>query len=455
MKKNIFIALFTGISLIAAAQQLPLYNQYTSLPYLYNPSMVGYQGGINANLLHRSQWKGIPGAPVTSVLTAEGPVQEKNIGLGVTMFSDVTDIVQRTGFYTSYSYKLKIDEDNKFLFGLSLGVLNNRIDFTKSIVSDQNDPLLMSRQNQHKTIFDATLGTTYVWKTLEVGIAVPQLLGTKVSFVSTNSSSYYYMSRHFIFSAKYTFDVDKEKGMKVYPLVLVRYAKNAPVQYDINAVFDWEKFGWAAISYRSNYALGLNLGVRLNKTLKAGYAFDWTINTVKNYAGGAHELLLGYTFGAKEEKAPNTEMASMADNNKVDSLYSALKTNNDAQQAEINRLNSEVDRLRKEDSLRNAKTVAVSGNNILNADVNAYKAENGGNIPSGFYVVVGAFKNIANAEKVKSSVTSKYGETDLFFNKEKQLHYVYVIRGESQETAEEILTIIKTQFPGSWIFNMQ
>lgn len=455
MKKNIFISLFTGICLVASAQQLPLYNQYTSLPYLYNPSMVGYQGGINTSLLHRSQWKGIPGAPVTSVLTAEGPVQEKNIGLGVTMFNDATDIVQKTGFYTAYSYKLKIDEDNKVLFGLALGVLNNRIDFSRSIVSDQNDPLLMNRQNQHKTVFDATLGATYVWKTLEVGIAVPQLLGNKVAFLNTNSSSYYYMSRHFVFSAKYTYEIDKNKGMSVYPLVLVRYAKNAPVQYDINAVFDWEKIGWAALCYRSNYAVGINLGVRLNKTLKAGYAFDWTINTVKNYAGGAHELLLGYTFGGREEKAPNTEMASMADDRKVDSLYNVLQTANNTQQTEIDRLNAEVKKLKSEDSLRNAKNIAVSGNDVLNADVNAYKTESGGNIPSGFYVVVGAFKNLANAEKVKASVTGKYSETSLFYNKEKQLHYVYVIIGESQETAQEALLIVKKQFPGSWIFNMQ
>ena len=33
----------------------------------------------------------------------------------------------------------------------------------------------------------------------------------------------------------------KEKEITAYPLVMFRYVKNAPFQYDINGVIDWKK----------------------------------------------------------------------------------------------------------------------------------------------------------------------------------------------------------------------
>src|ERR1051326_5739354 len=145
MKKQIITGM--ALALIAAhaiAQQLPLYNQYYAIPFLQNPSLAGNTDFANAALIHKSMWKDMPGAPVTSALTIESPIQEKNIGLGAVLFSDVTDITTRTGFSTSYSYKIKLNDNSLLRLGGSIGIIDTKIDFTRAVVKDANDPMLIA-----------------------------------------------------------------------------------------------------------------------------------------------------------------------------------------------------------------------------------------------------------------------------------------------------------------------
>lgn len=455
MKKIIQSIVLIILSNWSIAQQLPLYSQYSVLSYLYNPSLAGQNETVNAGLLHRSQWKGISGSPTTSVLTMDGPIAVKNIGLAATVFNDVTDVTSRMGFYTSYSYKLKITENQKVLFGLSLGVIQQRIDLTRAVIKDASDPYLMFPSNLRATIFDANLGLTYCWKTLQVGISVPQITGSKVNYINTNSSLYYTLARHYALSLKYSIDVNKERGMTVYPLILVRYASGAPIQYDINAVFDWKKLGWASITYRSNSAIGVNIGFRVNNSLRTGYAYDYNINTIKNYAGGAHELFLGYTFGggAKEN----------IDKAKNDSIIDALKTIDKKQEGEIEKLRNEFKKLNQQlkDSIKSSGTAAQSQSGVIpNADfrhvkVTDFKSEEGKDIIKGFYIVIGAFKSAANASALKEAQLVSYPEANLFFNKDRGLHYVYIVNGDSEESSRQIMFTLKKKFSDIWIYDME
>ncbi|MFN6039631.1 MAG: PorP/SprF family type IX secretion system membrane protein [Bacteroidota bacterium] len=450
MKKILFIFSVLLLSISAFSQQLPLYSQYSVIGYLYNPALAGTDENINISLLHRNQWKGIPGAPTTSLFTLDGPVAAKNIGMAGTVFQDVTDIIQRVGAYASYSYKLKINEDQKVLLGASLGFVQQRIDLTKAIIKDDNDPMLMYRTNLRSNIVDATFGAIYNWKALEVGVSVPQLLGNKVEFVNTNASSYFYMARHILFSAKYSFDINKEQEMKIYPLILMRYVKGSPVQYDINAVFDWKKYGWASLTYRSNYAIGVNIGFRVSNTLRAGYAYDYSINSLKTYAAGSHEFFLGYTFGrrATEEIASDSKTSSQKD-----SIIEKLAQSDKKRQQEIEELKNNMEKLKLQHDSINKLIKDFPGMQIAKAA--EFKKEDGTSIEKGFYVVIGAFKSVSNAENARTAVLSKYPETTLLFNSNRGFHYVYVMKTNSPETAEEVLKAIQDKYNDAWIFDME
>jgi type IX secretion system PorP/SprF family membrane protein len=452
MKKLIFTGVLGMVMGAAGAQQLPLYSQYHSNPFIYNPSLTGTKEDAHAFLMHRSQWKDIPGAPVTSLLTVDGPIHEKNIGLGLTLFNDVTDITERMGIYSSYSYKIQINDDNAVYAGLSIGVLNSKIDFSKAIVKDANDPFLF-QQVERKATFDANLGATYVWKALEAGVAVPQLVGQKVKYLNTESSAYYQLTRHILGSVKYTFDVVKDKGMTAYPLIMVRAAKGAPIQYDINGVFDWANMGWVALTYRSNSAFGMNLGVRLNNTLSAGYAYDMTIGPMNGYSGGSHEIMLGYAFGKKREEAPviTAPTQTMSADAMTDSLLMVLKKADKLQQARIESLEKEVERLRVEkitaglDSTKGDLRMASSGD---------YKDESGKPLEAGsYYVIIGSFQQQENAENAKKDwLANGYIESHMAKNEKTGYTYVYVVKTRDSAKAEEMLKQVREKVKDSWVF---
>lgn len=308
MKKLFFSAFVAGslalVSTQANAQQLPLYSQSYFDPFLYNPAMTGITGGTNANLIHRSQWTGMPGGPVTNAFSVDGFMEDKNVGLGMVIFNDKQDINERLGIYADYAYRLKLNDDMQLRFGLSLGFLDNRIDFSNAIVKDANDPMMFA-QMQRKSGLDANLGVTYNWKDLRVGISVPQLLGQKLEYANYDTRSYYQLNRHYLGTVSYKYVFNEDQMLAIEPMAMVRWVPGSPFQYDVNVMGSWKDMVWLGASYRSNYAVGINARVKLFGNLSAGYAYDLILTPLKTSAGISHEFMLGYRFGAMQSAAPS------------------------------------------------------------------------------------------------------------------------------------------------------
>jgi type IX secretion system PorP/SprF family membrane protein len=455
--KKIFTLLAFGTLITGLfAQQLPLYNQYHINPFLYNPSQAGIKDGINANLIHKSQWLDLAGAPETSILTIDAPFSEKNIGLGFTIFSDKTDIFSRTGAYSAYSYKINVNDEHVVHAGLSAGILNNRVNFSNAIVRDVSDPFLLNGMPV-RTTFDATLGATYIWKDLEVGLAVPHLLGQKEKLMQSDAVSVFQYRQHLLTSLKYTFNVNEEKGMTAYPLVLIRAAQGTPIQYDVNAVFDWKNIGWAAVTYRSHYAIGINLGVRINNSLRAGYAYDLSINRMGGYLGGSHELLLGFTFGkggrstSSDDYADSDLPSSEFSNDELESLRKNLAHHRN----EINALKEEINKLKLSSASNLSKASVGGADGVKTESSENYSDEQGANISVGHYVVIGSFQKQANAEKAVKLFEGEGFDIKTMFNKESGYTYVYVAKSNDINEATDILKSARDIVPDAWILYLK
>jgi len=296
--KKIYISLVLAAATLTTvdAQQLPLYSQSYFNPFLYNPATAGIHEGTNAYLIHRRQWTGIAGSPVTNALTVDGFFEDKNVGLGLTIFNDVQDINERIGIYTSYAYRLKLNDDMQLRFGVTVGFLDNRIDYSKAVVKDAADPMMFA-QMQRKSALDANLGVSFNWKELRVGFAVPQLVGQRVELASYDTRSYYQLNRHYLATVSYKWMFNESQQLALEPMAMIRFMPNTPAQYDINAQCSWKDMIWVGVAYRSNYAVGVNARVKLFGNLSAGYAYDIITSPLKTSAGVSHEFMLGYKFG--------------------------------------------------------------------------------------------------------------------------------------------------------------
>lgn len=336
------------------AQQLPFSSQYYSNPFVLNPAYTGINENISVFLTHRSQWTGLAGAPQTSYFTIDGPIRTKNSSVGLKVYSDVTDIISRVGAFANYSYKFKIADSNNLYFGVACGVFDNKIDFSKAQIRDTDDPFL-SQQAQNKTVFSADLGIVYVLKRLTIGFAVPQILGNRLKYpIVSGNNGYYNLNRHYQGTAKYVFDVSKEKEITAYPLIMVRSVKGAPLQYDINGVIDWKKIGWVGVTYHSNYAMAISAGVRY-RSFSVGYAFDIGISKISSYTGSTSEFLLGYIFQSKKEEErfvkveDRINIAALSGNGNEynDSMqlaHNQMKVNYDASLEENRKLKEELEK---------------------------------------------------------------------------------------------------------------
>ncbi|MFL5764008.1 MAG: PorP/SprF family type IX secretion system membrane protein [Bacteroidia bacterium] len=458
MKNIIITSALTILTTAAFAQQVPFSSQYYADPFVMNPALTGKHEGTNAFLMHRSQWTGIAGAPQTSYLTLDGPIEAKNIGLGLNLYSDQTDILSRVGGFVNYSYKLKINDENNLYIGLAAGVINNKIDFSKAVVRDGQDPFLFT-ESQSKTAFSADFGLAYTWKALEVGVCAPQIIGNTIHYKKTDEeNSYYKLARHYQGSVKYTFDVVKEKEITVYPLVAVRYATGSIFQYDVNVVGDWKKYGWLGVTYHSNYAVAISGGVRY-KSLAVGYAYDLGIGKVKKYTGSTSEFLLSYTFGGgqKSDDVAKDEPKDAV----VDDMIAKLKAKSDSTDAEMARMKAELDKLKGGDSGSNDNKMSDANNTLTEnlmrvGDSNDFVDDNGMGMSSGFYVVIGSFSSKDNANKFKeANIIKGYANCMVTQNHKSKVYYVVVNKLGTQAEAEAEQAKFKTEYPDVWIQKLQ
>lgn len=491
MKKIVSI-LVMSLALSASAQQIGMYGHYFYKPMVYNPAFTGTGDATNVMVISRAQWSGFSGSPQLNIATMDGSLLSKKVGLGATLISDRKGITNRIGGSLSYSYRLNINDDMHLLFGLSLGVMDHQVDYSKAVVELAGDPTMFSG-SQNKTVFDGNAGLAVVWKGLEFGAAVPQVIGNSVNYVDTsNVRARYTQERHYMGSLKYKFCINKEKGMSIAPQGLVRFVPNAPFQYDGNVNFEWQDKFWVGATYKSDYAVGANVGVIIHKQLSVGYSYDFIIGDIGDYSGMAHELMLNFKFGKKKEadlpkddkklenegyvkrmdsletelEISNKKLREMNDkidklakqqaqapvnnggnNNQGGSTTTAANTNGNTQTS-VNPANSGGNQTQSTEN-QNAQMGENSANKrvedgvlIVTSSKTEFKDEDGMKPPRGYYVVIGTYfyRDLAEAE-AKRFVAKGYQTTDWVYSGPKNFNYIFMFKCTTKEEAMQKLKV--------------
>lgn len=343
MKKVLIVIAFAVLGFTqASAQQVPMFSHYYYNQFLYNPALAGAEDYGQLYLINRNQWFSIPEAPRTQALTLDGPLRNRNVGVGINVYRDVAGIFNTTGGSAAYRYTLDLGgSGQKLSFGIALGVLNSRVDLNDARVKDINDPLILSTY-QNATGFDANMGVNYEVKDFNIGVSIPQIIGNELAYSAIKNGVSaqdvrYGLARHFIINTGYNWDLKKDQSWFLQPKALVRVTPNAPLQYDISAMLNYKNKYWGGAMYRSQYAVTVAAGLRLAQQFVAGYAYDIASHKdLSQYTKGAHEVMLGYQFGGSpmEDENMKKKFKEIDDKigknkNDVDSLGNEIKKNRD------------------------------------------------------------------------------------------------------------------------------
>lgn len=304
MKKRYLLAL-AGLFFFGEvqAQQNPHYSQYMYNQSVLNPAYAGSTESLSLGALHRRQWVGLDGAPVTTTLFGHKRVG-KNVGLGLSAISDKVGPVTENNIYGDFSYTLDLGGVHKLALGLKAGVTLHDVGLFSEIgngfVPDANDPAFA--EDSKSTLFNVGVGAYYYTDTYYVGLGVPNLL--KGTYLNYDGQDFGTQEIHMFLTGGYVFEVNDM--VKLKPSAMVKYAMNAPISFDVsfNALF-MDKFEVGA-TYRLEDAIGGMINYRVLPNLRIGYAYDHVMSDLKVKGKASHEFILLYDifFSRKVSSSP-------------------------------------------------------------------------------------------------------------------------------------------------------
>lgn len=302
---------FLALSNTNEAQQLPIYSQYMLNEFLINPSVAGVDGRTTINLTGRKQWVGFTNPPETysisfqtrilkrGFLVSSGSVRKSTkgrVGLGASIISDKSGAVHRTGAQFTYAYHIFI-ENSQLSFGFTGSFFQLRIDNDEAKLRDQNDPL-QQFLGKSTVIPDAGIGFNYMTQDFHVGLAVTQLLQSKIKIgdISINNSRDVRFIRQYYFMGDYKHAFSGNHDWEIEPSVIVRGNELFIIQSDLTLKFLYKREYWAGMSFRTTGDLVLLLGLRVNNVY-FGYSFDYGFNGISPLTYGSHEVILAVKLG--------------------------------------------------------------------------------------------------------------------------------------------------------------
>ncbi|MBC3759516.1 type IX secretion system membrane protein PorP/SprF [Hyunsoonleella sp. SJ7] len=291
--KHYIIAFALFSCTVGVAQQLPQFTQYMYNTISINPAYAGSREALSIIALHRSQWVGFDGGPITQTLSIHTPLRNDRIGLGLTFIEDDLGYENFTYLYGDFSYTIPTGAKGNLAFGLKGGFTQYSLD-----AEFLNDPTIVADDffRGYQRVWTPNIGLGVYWSTdrVYVGVSAPRVLNTdrnkNEGFEALERISYY---------ATAGVVIDLSEKFKLKPSTLLKATNGAPLSLDLTTSFLYDEKFWLGGSYRINQdtaALGLFLDFQISPQLRIGYSYEHPFSEIRSYTSGTHEALLIYEF---------------------------------------------------------------------------------------------------------------------------------------------------------------
>ena len=317
---TIVLCFFSGV---AVAQQAPVYSQYIMNGFLINPSLAGRDGYTTVNLTVREQWIGMKGAPGTyaasfqtsipqnnflsNLFSAGGkvvkPTKENKVGVGGYVFNDNNGIMRRTGIQAAYAYHIQMGETggvpNNLSFGLALTAYQYAINTDGLLYSYNDDPYLNAYD---KSVFipDFNFGASFATSKYYAGFAMSNILRGSLIFGNSFENKRVELGHYFL-TGGVNIPLNSDWAIKPSAFIKSSDILFKTIQLDLTSRVFYKDDYWAGLSYRTNDAVIVMMGLRYEKFYFA-YAFDFALTDIRNQSFGSLELTLAIKFGESTKR---------------------------------------------------------------------------------------------------------------------------------------------------------
>jgi type IX secretion system PorP/SprF family membrane protein len=295
--KFLFFALMlTGFA--AFAQQDSQFTQYMYNTININPAYAGSRGAMSIFGLHRTQWVGLDGAPVTNTASINTPINNSNLGVGLSFVNDRIGPTNENTISADLSYTINTSETYKLSFGIKGTANLFNLDINKLTLApgQSADPSLNNLDNQFTPNIGA--GVYFHSDQTYVGLSVPNFFET--TRYDDNSIAVNQERMNFYLIAGHVFDLSY--NLKFKPAMLAKVTEGAPMQLDVSANFLlMDKFVLGA-AWRWDAAVSAMAGFQVNDGLYVGYGYDMETTRLNNFNSGSHEIFLRFELFTRQNK---------------------------------------------------------------------------------------------------------------------------------------------------------
>jgi type IX secretion system PorP/SprF family membrane protein len=296
MKTKLFSIVMIFTAIVSYAQQDAQYTQYMYNTINVNPAYAGTRGALSIFALHRTQWVGLDGAPITNTVSANTPFNNSKLGLGVSIVNDEIGPSTNNSISADISYYIPVSESYKLSFGVKGTANIFNIDVTKLNPGDQNDPEFQNIDNEFSPNIGA--GLYLHSKKAYLGFSIPNFIETNA--YDDNDVAVYKEKINYYLIGGYVFDLSS--SIKFKPTFMAKMTDGAPLQLDISGNFLFNEKFTVGLAYRWSAALSAMVGFQITDGLYLGYGYDFETTELDNYNSGSHEIFLRYEIFIKNSK---------------------------------------------------------------------------------------------------------------------------------------------------------
>jgi len=309
--KLIITILLSLLSLVTFAQQDAGFSMYFFNPVYVNPGYAGSRDLFSGSMVHRSQWAGMRGAPVTQSLSLHSALPNTHVGLGFQFYNDKAGPMSNTGINLTYAYHLPVGDESILAFGLS-GMTNNiRIGLDEINIEDENDPAF-SGDTYTNWVYDASTGLYFYKPRFYAGLSVNHLLQSKFGLDNVSDPNLARFYRQYYLTSGIVFRLNEYLDFR--PSLLMKYVQSAPLLTEVTgSLFILEKV-FVGVGFRTGKRVNIAgydnmlvaiLEFDITRYLRLGYSYDYYLNRTGSYNNGTHEIMLGWDIGRILTKMSN------------------------------------------------------------------------------------------------------------------------------------------------------
>jgi len=286
-KAILVLVMLSTLAFKSQAQLDPFQSMFYQNRYLLNPALAGINKGLNINANYQQQWSAFPGTPKTTELTGDISATDK-VGVGLNVNDDESGIIRTTRIVGSYAYHLRLNEvnDQHLSFGLSLGMNNSRVDYSR-VQGDPTDGEI-AQYNQLKPYIDGDIGAAYTDSHWLISGTLPNLSAT---LLKTSDSRFDADQLQFVGAVAYKFGLASEYNAFTFePLAAYRIVKGYNNIFDAGVNLGITNYGVnVQLMYHTNQNISAGVGLDL-KTVMLIFNYNFESGSLSSYTNGAFEI---------------------------------------------------------------------------------------------------------------------------------------------------------------------